>query len=99
MAVAPVLYAGVAWLGEALETAPAGALVGERLSAGLRPAAWRLFAQALLERPLAGYGWGQTFAAQLAAGRLQLHTGAASVHVDPPSKVGTLGGSTGTPTQ
>lgn len=35
-------------------------------SAGSRPFAWRLFADAIAQRPFAGYGWGQTFAALLA---------------------------------
>ncbi|MBN8510168.1 MAG: O-antigen ligase C-terminal domain-containing protein [Burkholderiales bacterium] len=38
-----------------------------RLGAGTRLLAWPLLAGAALERPVFGYGWGQTFAAQLAA--------------------------------
>lgn len=41
-------------------------LTAERASAGVRPQAWHTLAEAVLERPFGGHGWGQTFAAQMA---------------------------------
>lgn len=46
---------------------PWGRALVERSSADVRPLAWRLFLDALWRMPLAGYGWGQAFAAQMAA--------------------------------
>jgi O-antigen ligase len=58
----------IGWVGinRALDLQVARALSEEVSSAGLRPAAWQLFAEAILQRPWTGWGWNQIAVAQSA---------------------------------
>lgn len=67
LALLCVAFAGYsaigARLGLPLDTHP----LAERATLGLRAQAWSLFADAALQKPTLGYGWGQSFQAQIAA--------------------------------
>ena len=53
------------WLNSALLLEPAETFVRVHEQSELRLSAWRLFAQAVLQRPWFGYGWIETAAAQM----------------------------------
>jgi len=42
-----------------------GDLLNDRISIGVRPQAWAVLTQALMQNPITGYGWGQIYSAQL----------------------------------
>lgn len=62
---ATALFVAYMLFGHLLAPAIGAGLADRGSSAGTRPLAWRLFTEAIGQRPLAGYGWGQTFSALL----------------------------------
>ena len=60
-----VAFVGYSAIGRLAEQLPSLNLAAERASAGARPLAWQVFADGVLQRPLGGYGWGQSFLAQV----------------------------------
>lgn len=63
---ATALFVAYMLLGHALSGAVDSGLAERGSSAGTRPLAWRLFAEAIGQQPLTGYGWNQAFVALLA---------------------------------
>jgi hypothetical protein len=61
------LFVAVVLAGQWLAPISDPALAEARVSAGTRPAAWWMLMGASFQQPIFGYGWGQTFSAQLAA--------------------------------
>lgn len=77
-----VLTAGWGAVNRALELEAARALSDEVSSAGLRPAAWQLFFDTILQRPWTGWGWNQITLAQsmVALDHPPLHYGWLKTH-------------------
>jgi hypothetical protein len=64
--VATALFVGYMQFGDLLAVASGAGLADRGGGFGTRPFAWGLFTEAIGRQPLAGYGWGQAFAASLA---------------------------------
>jgi cell division protein FtsL len=64
--IATSLFVGYMLFGATLGSAAGDGLSHRGASVGTRPFAWGLFAAAIYEQPLSGFGWGQGFLALLA---------------------------------